>query len=128
MSHPRPSPVSFKLILGLVAIALGTALCLENLNLISEVAIYRWWPLLLILLAFGRFWDRGFIWSTGGHILLIVGTVFLMGQNGYDHLMGRWWPLLLIYFGILVAVRSFIPRPPKRCKSELFPDPKATQP
>ena len=127
MNGNRPSHISFRLILGLVAIAVGTALVLENLHMLPTEQVFRWWPLILLALALGKFLDRGFIWSTGGHILLWVGVLGLLGELGHDEIIHRWWPMILIYFGTLVAVRSFIPRPPKRGKSEILSESEGTQ-
>ncbi len=128
MSGPNPSRYSFRLILGLVAIVIGTALLLENLNLLPSDQLFRWWPLLLLALALGRFLDRGFVWGTGGHVLLWIGILGLLGETGHDEITQRWWPMILVYFGALVALRSFIPKPPKPCKPEILTPTKETQP
>ena len=127
MREPGSSQFSFRLILGLAAIAVGTALVLENLRILPAVEVFRWWPLLLLALAAGRFLDRGFVWGTAGHVLLWVGIFGLLGESGHDEIIQRWWPLLLVYFGALLALRSFVPRPPKRCKSEILNPPEATR-
>lgn len=128
MSEPGYSRFSFRLILGLIAILLGTALLLENLNMLPSDQVFRWWPLLLIALAAGRFLDRGFIWGTGGHVLLWIGIAGLLGETGHEEIIHRWWPMILVYFGALMAIRSFIPRPPKPCKAEILNTTKETQP
>jgi hypothetical protein len=120
MSEPGRSHFSSRLILGIVAILIGTALLLENLNMLPSDQVFRWWPLLLLALAFGRFMDRGFIWGTGGHVLLWVGILGLLGESAHDEIIYRWWPMILVYFGLLVAIRSFVPRPPKHCKAEIL--------
>lgn len=128
MSESGYSRFSFRLTLGVVAIVVGTALLLVNLNMLPPVQVYRWWPLLLLALAAGRFLDRGFIWGTGGHVLLWIGVVGLLGETDHDEIIQRWWPMILVYFGGLIALRSFFPRPPKLCKSEILNKPKETQP
>ena len=128
MSEPKTSRFSFRLILGFAAIAIGTALLLENLNMLPSDQVYRWWPLLLLALAAGRFLDRGIIWGNGGHILLWVGIVGLLGETGHEEIIQRWWPMILVYFGLLTAIRSFVPKPPKPCKSEILNPSKETQP
>lgn len=124
MSETRKSPFSFRLILGLGAIAVGIALVMENLHVLPAEAIFRWWPLLLLALAAGKFLDQGIVWSTGGHILLCVGAFGLLGELGHEDLIERWWPLILIYFGALMAIRSFMPRPRKICKPEMLNEPR----
>jgi len=128
MSESGPSRFSSRLILGIAAIVIGAALLLANLNLLPPDQIFRWWPLLLLALAAGRFLDRGFIWGNGGHILLWVGVVGLLGETGHDEIIQRWWPMILVYFGALTALRSFVPKPPKPCKSEILNNSKETQP
>ncbi len=128
MSQSGTTRFSFRLILGLAAILLGTALLLENLNMLPSDQVFRWWPLLLLALAAGRFLDRGFIWGTGGHVLLWIGIVGLLGETGHDGIIHRWWPMILVYFGALLALRTFVPRPPKPDKSEILNTSKETQP
>lgn len=128
MSGSGTSRFSFRLILGFVAILVGMALLLGNLNLLPSDQVFRWWPLLLLALAAGRFLDRGFIWGTGGHVLLWVGVLGLLGESGHEEIIHRWWPMVLVYFGALMAVRSFVPRPPKPSKSEILNSTKETQP
>lgn len=128
MSAPNGPRFSFRLALGLVAIAVGTALLLDNMSLLPSEQIFRWWPLLLLALAAGRFVDRGFIWGTGGHVLLWVGILGLLGESGHDEIIQRWWPMILVYFGALMALRSFVPRPPKPLKPEILNSTHETQP
>ena len=128
MSASAGSRFSFRIILGLVAIVAGTTLLLENLNMLPSEQVFRWWPLLLLALAAGRFIDRGFIWGTAGHVLLWVGILGLLGESGHDAIIQRWWPMILVYFGLLTALRSFVPRPPKPCKSETLNKTQETQP
>jgi hypothetical protein len=128
MKEQGQSRFSFRIILGISAIVAGTALLLVNLNMVPSVDVFRWWPLLLLALAAGRFLDRGFIWGTGGHVLLWVGILGLLGETGHDEMIHRWWPLILVYFGALVAIRSFVPRPPKPDKSGILNNTKETQP
>ena len=128
MSEVGPSRFSFRIILGTAAIVLGAALLLDNLEMLPSYQVFRWWPLLLLALAAGRFLDRGVIWSTGGHVLLWIGVLGLLGESGHDELIQRWWPLILVYFGVLVAIRSFVPKPPKPAKLRSSSQPKETQP
>ena len=127
MSETKSSLISFRLILGLVAIVVGTALVLENLHMLPTEQVFRWWPLILLALAAGKFLDRGLIWSTSGHILLWAGVLGLLGELDHDEIIHRWWPMILIYFGALMAVRSFVPRPPKYCKSGILSESEGAQ-
>lgn len=128
MSEPHGSRFSFRLMLGIVAILIGAALLLENLEMLPSEQIFRWWPLLLLALAVGKFLDRGFVWATAGHVLLWVGILGLLGESGHDEITQRWWPMILVYFGALVAIRSLIPRPPNPLKSEILKNTRETQP
>ena len=128
MSEASSSRFSFRLILGFVAIVIGTALLLENLNLLPSEQVYRWWPMLLLALAAGRFLDRGFIWGTGGHVLLWIGILGLLGECDHDEIIQRWWPMILVYFGALMALRAVVPQSPKLPDSEILNNSKETQP
>ncbi len=119
---------SSRLIFGIAAIVVGTALLLDNLHMFPSEQVFRWWPLLLLALAAGHFLNRGFIWSTSGHVLLWIGVLGLLGETGHDEWTQRWWPMILVYFGILMALRSFFPRPPKPINLRSSINPKETQP
>ncbi|MBL0209669.1 MAG: hypothetical protein IPQ13_01970 [Holophagaceae bacterium] len=120
MKDPGTSRFSSRLIMGIAAILVGIGLLLANLDMLPSDQIFRWWPLLLVALAVGRFLDRGLVWSTGGHVLLWIGVIGLLGETGHDGIIHDWWPMILVYFGALVAVRSFVPRPPKPGKPEIL--------
>src|SRR5512140_3351454 len=102
MKDRSGSRFSFRLILGLAAIAVGAALLLDNLKMLPSDQVFRWWPLLLLALAAARFLDRGLVWGTGGHVLLWLGALGLLGETGRDDLIQRWWPMILVYFGGLL--------------------------
>ena len=128
MSEAGYSRFSFRLILGTAAIVVGTALLLDNLGMLPSYQVFRWWPLLLLALAVSKFMDQGFIWSTGGHALFWLGVLGLLGESGHDQIIHRWWPIILVYFGALVAIRSFVPKPQKPAKLRSSSQPIETQP
>ncbi len=93
---------------GLVLVAVGVVLLLDNLDLLEAGQVLRFWPVLLIgfgvrLLVKGR--DRGA--AVNGAVLAGVGGLLLL--NGLDVLdidVWKLWPVFLIVFGLMILTRS----------------------
>lgn len=92
---------------GLVIMAVGVVLLLDNLDWVEAGQILRFWPVLLIGFGAKRLFgarDRGD--AAVGTVLAGLGGVLLL--NGLDVLyldVRRLWPLLLIVVGFLMLTR-----------------------
>jgi hypothetical protein len=104
---------SGRVIVGLVIVALGTALLIERTGLADiHLDLGRYWPFILIVMGLARFADpprragRGSRWS-GGRLLWIGlwGLVSEFHVLGLDYATS--WPLLVIGAGIGVVWRAF---------------------
>lgn len=92
---------------GLVIMAVGVVLLLDNLDWVEAGQILRFWPLLLIGFGVKHLFgarDRGA--AVIGAVLAGVGGVLLLASlDVLDIDVWRLWPLLLIVFGFLMLTR-----------------------
>ena len=95
---------------GVFLILLGLLLAWNQWNHAPFHDFGRYWPLILIALAVGKFVDRGLL-SSGGHWMLLVGLYFELQANGQHELLHRFWPLGLVWIGLIMTLRALSPRP-----------------
>ncbi|MBI4914193.1 MAG: hypothetical protein HY823_15805 [Acidobacteria bacterium] len=106
-----------RVLFGLILVALGAALLLDNLGYLHLQVSYRWWPLALVLLAVVRMVERGFL-RVGPHFLLFLGLFLLAGFLEREDLIERWWPMAIVWLGVLVTLRALLPkRKPDPCEN-----------
>ncbi|MCP5108860.1 MAG: cell wall-active antibiotics response protein [bacterium] len=107
----RTRHFSFSIIVGLLIIAAGGIMLLNNLDMGFDIRIWDYWPILLILIGFGKIVHsprstRHIIW---GLFFIGIGTLFQLNNLGiiqfwFDDL----WPILIIMAGIaIIAGRRF---------------------
>jgi len=102
-----------RLLIGTLLIILGTVFILMNLGLIEHVPLFRFWPLILIMIGLSKLtqadsgkrrWDG--IW------MVLLGLWF---QSVTLHLLGMTyrnsWPLLLIVWGTYLAGAALARKP-----------------
>jgi predicted membrane protein len=93
---------------GLIIVAIGLVLLLDNLNILDSKYVFRLWPVLLIVFGLKRLNEArhsgaaisGVIWTS-------IGALLLMERFDVIH-FSLWalWPLLLIAFGVQMLMRS----------------------
>jgi len=113
-SEPKASWMSPRVIFGLLVVAFGLAMLLDNLDVLNALDLLRFWPVGLLLVgvaymvqADGRS-ERIF-----GGILTAVGVVFVLEIFfGIEVHIWRWWPLAVVAFGALVVAKAFLPEEP----------------
>lgn len=93
---------------GGLIILVGTALLLDNLGLVQGRALWRWWPLFLVVMGLAKLGvggsASGRIW---GAFLVVVGGFFLSGNLGWTpYSLRRAWPLLIIGLGVVFLLRA----------------------
>ena len=96
------------LLIGLAVITIGVVLLLDQLGVISQWKIFRFWPLLLILVGLRQI-IRCSRWAGRmvGVFFLVLGGVFLLDNLGYDRVrIETVWPVFVILGGILLIMRS----------------------
>ena len=91
---------------GVVVVAIGCLLLLDNLGIFRFRDIWQYWPVLLIVWGVSHLVDSrtpsGWIW---GGMIALVGALFLL--DNLDIFVFNFavvWPVLLIAFGVTVLV------------------------
>ena len=99
------SPVTPQLLVGLVVIAIGVLLTLDNLGLVDARHYLRFWPLALIAVGLLKLWQaRGGPGAFCGLLFALAGTWLLLERAAIVTIRFRdVWPLLLVCFGGLLV-------------------------
>lgn len=91
---------------GLMFIAAGLVILAAKQHLIAPGYVWRLWPVMLLVLGFGRFMaktDDGK--HLGGLTTILVGIIFLL--HTFDvFTIDRSWPLFLVVVGVSLMVSS----------------------
>ena len=104
-----PFRMTPQIILGLLIVAFGVILTLDNLDYLEAGDILRYWPLLLV--AFGLARLLGTNCTSGrlsGGVMVFIGLWLTA-----DELVAipidfeRWWPMILVAIGGLILFRAF---------------------
>jgi hypothetical protein len=99
-------------IVGVVILALGLILLLDQIGILDASRIFLFWPLALIYFGYYRFTHTnrmaGRFW---GGFCLILGVSLQAEELGYGHIrFDTVWPVLLICAGILLILKRYEPR------------------
>jgi len=124
MHHKERSRFSMTLILGLLIIAAGTVALLSNLDVIHDVRIWDWWPVILILIGLDKmFKPREYHQLFSGIIWVLFGVLFLLNTQGVLHFkIWQLWPLLIILIGFAIIRHSVFPGRHAHCGSKDYSD------
>jgi predicted membrane protein len=103
-----PLRVTPQIILGLLIVAFGVILTLDNLEYLEAGDIFRYWPLLLV--AFGLARLVGTNCTSGrlsGGVMVVIGLWLTADELVLFPLdFERWWPMILVAIGGLIVVRA----------------------
>jgi predicted membrane protein len=91
---------------GGLLILMGTIVLLDHMNVIHGARLWKYWPVLLVLVGISKLVNEGK--RVGGVLLILVGGFFLAEHLGYTTL--TWdslWPLILIAAGITMIWGRF---------------------
>jgi predicted membrane protein len=102
----EPIRLTPQLLVGVMVIAVGVLLTLDNLELINAEYYLRLWPAGLIALGLLKLWQSrdGRGGSFGGFLLSVVGTWLLLERTAIVDLSFReLWPTLLVFFGVFLV-------------------------
>jgi len=99
------------LLVGLVIVALGVILLLDQEGLVRAWDLWRFWPMVLIVVGLMRmFRATGAIDRLWGFVEVLFGVVFQLGALGYRYFrFAHTWPLLVIGLGLWVLYKALQP-------------------
>lgn len=110
----RPSrPFTAALVAGLACIALGIALLLDRMHMVSLDQSLRFWPLVLVLMGIQKLVGRGFLGSAGGHVLILVGLGLQAAFLEHWTWVDNGWPIAVIWVGLVITLRALRPAKPE---------------
>jgi predicted membrane protein len=90
---------------GAIIALIGLVILLDNLDILPAVRIYRFWPMILIVVGIMNLVGRSARFF--GVILIVTGALFQLSELGLAHFgWGQIWPILLISVGLLVMWTS----------------------
>ncbi len=115
MEEKQKGYFDFKIILGLLVIAAGVILVLQNMGVIINVHIWDYWPVILIFIGLGKILTpSAYRHIFGGLIILSIGVLILLRNLEVIRFdIGDLWPVFLIFVGFAM-VRGSVFR--HRCK------------
>ena len=89
------------IVMGAIFVLIGAAFLLDHLGYISIHYLWRFWPMLLVLVGVSHIVTRQQRMS--GVLLILSGTVLQLNYLGITHFgWGDLWPMALIAIGIVV--------------------------
>lgn len=101
-------PSTGRLFFGLVVMALGVLLTLDNLRIIEARDVLRFWPVVLVVVGVSRIVQNLAHWRGEGLLWIAIGAWLLAARLGYRIRIDL-WPVALILLGAVIAWRGFHP-------------------
>ncbi len=93
------------IVMGAILALIGLAFLLNNMGYISVGYLWRFWPMLLVLVGVVNFVSRHRAWGT---VVMLAGVVLQLNELGITHFgWAAFWPMMLIALGILTMWGSF---------------------
>jgi hypothetical protein len=117
MSAPEtsgPRGVTPQLVFGLLIIAAGVLLTLDNMRVLDAGTYLRWWPVALIALGLAKLWQSrdGCGGGVAGAIFTGVGAWLLLESLDLIRIdIEHAWPILLVILGATLVWRGLRGRP-----------------
>jgi len=99
-----------RIMMGIVIVIVGVLAFLNNVGVLHNLDIWDYWPVILIMIGIGRFFNpsRGGSQYIEGLIWIVIGTLLLFDNlDLYDFSVGKYWPLLLVLAGVMIILHSF---------------------
>jgi hypothetical protein len=96
---------------GIFLLVAGIALMLDKFNIISDVHVWHYWPLIIIAVGLGKLLDAKIAWEyRKAFSTLFIGSWLLISEL---HIFGlsyhNSWPILLIGIGVGMLWKSAYP-------------------
>jgi hypothetical protein len=99
------SPAGSRILVGTMLIVLGLVLFAMNIGLMESIPIVRFWPVILIVIGFSKFFqtDRTKDLWEGGWLILLGVWFQMVSLRLFDFTYRNSWPLVLIIGGICLT-------------------------
>jgi hypothetical protein len=109
-------------VLGLLIIAAGLLLTVDNLGWYDADRIIRFWPLGIVVVGVVKFWQGEGSGKLVGVVIICVGAVLTADKTfGLPVDIGDIWPLALVIVGLVILSRTL--RPARPTPPFPFPEP-----
>ncbi|HUR21349.1 MAG TPA: DUF5668 domain-containing protein [Vicinamibacterales bacterium] len=105
---PSSLRVTPQIILGLLIVAFGVILTLDNLDYLEAGNILRFWPLLFVAFGLVRILGSDCTSSRASGALMVIIGLWLTADDiwGLPIDFQRWWPMVLVAIGALILLRG----------------------
>lgn len=106
----RSSPITPRLVFGLLLIFLGVVFTLDQLDWVDADAVLRFWPLFLVGVGASKLlWPASGGSRVAGLLLIAVGTWLLLEIFDVVYFsFWDYWPLILVVIGARIAWRGLV--------------------
>lgn len=95
-----------KLVIGVIAIAAGTLFLLDQRGIVDIRSLWRFWPVVFILVGIGKLFERNNRDKImGAGMMFLIGGAWLSINLGYFH-WSQVWPIGLIIVGVLMILQT----------------------
>ncbi|MGH7729876.1 MAG: LiaI-LiaF-like domain-containing protein [Candidatus Eiseniibacteriota bacterium] len=107
-------------IAGVLLMAGGVVLLLDQFGVIEIGSMWRWWPLVLVAMGLWKISAPGVKRDVGGGLELMIFGAWILACT--RHWMGltfmNSWPLVFVGIGVKMVVKSMAPARPPAPKNE----------
>ncbi len=99
------------MITGLIIVVVGVALLLAQLGILNMHAIWRFWPMILVLVGISKFFEATAISQrVWGGMLVVIGALLTAHYFGYIRYgIDQLWPLFVIAGGLALVFQTYWP-------------------
>ncbi|MDE3033627.1 MAG: hypothetical protein KGI56_08195 [Acidobacteriota bacterium] len=94
---------------GIALIGIGVLLAFEQWHTGSLRHLSTHWPLLLLIPALIAMIERSWF-HIGAHLTVLAAAGLELHQLGHDAILQAWWPLGIVWIGLVLTLRSLLPR------------------
>ena len=104
----NPRTISSQAFIGVIIIAIGSLLLLDQFHIVNFDSIFQFMPSLFIVLGIWQIISNGFNHWMGPGIMIGIATVVQLSIFGIldDGAVWRLWPLVLIVIGVSILFRQ----------------------
>ena len=102
-------------IAGILLMAAGVVLLLDQQRIIEVGSIWRWWPLVLVAIGLWKATSPGVKRDIGGGLELMIFGTWIMAcmRHWWGLTFVNSWPLVFVGMGVKMIVKSLAPPRPK---------------